>query len=128
MGYWQQVEKLTIANGTSQTFTLKYSSPLERLTIWAISGQRVLANVSFQPQLNGINFGGATVIVGTKAADIIYSSGGAANENAILPAPPRQKVVEAAFDAFTFAVVIANAGGASIDVTMMATAIEHNGG
>lgn len=127
MGFWQRIEKINVPNGTPKRFTLRYQSPLERLTIWAISGPRVLVNVTFQPQLNSINFAPATIIAGAQAADIIYSSGGASAENAIIPFVHPDKA-PGTYDPFLFEVLITNGDATAIDVTMIATAIEHNGG
>lgn len=127
MGYWSQSEKITVPNGGTATFTLKYSSPLERLTIWAVSGNRTLTNMTVQPQLNGVNFGGPTNIVGAVAADLVLSNGGSSRENVLFPTVPAAKV-PGTLDGFTLTVLLSNAGASPESITMIASAIEHNGG
>ncbi len=124
---WQQIEKITVANGGTATFTLAHNAPLERLTIWANSNGRTMANVSFQPQINGNSFGAPTPLVGVVAADLIYTSGGAATENALIPyVHPRLRKLQTS-DPFVISVLITNAGASPIQVTMMALGVEHNG-
>jgi hypothetical protein len=126
MAYWQQQEKIDVPGSGSATFTLKSNAPLERLTIWAVSGDRVLVSMTFQPQINGENFGSASSVVGAKAADVIYASGGAAAEDLMVPFVHPDKVPRD-LDRFVFSVKITNNDATTASVTMLAAAVAHQG-
>lgn len=124
MAIWQQAQTFTIAAGQTATFTLRQNQPLERLTIWASSGGRVLADVTFQPRVNDVVYGAATHVVAASVGEVIYRSGGATTENDIIPyIPPHDTTTSR----LTFDVLVTNAGGAAVTVSLIAAAIAHQG-
>lgn len=124
---WQQQKKITVAGTNTATFTLNFNTPLERLTIWVSSGDRSIVNLSFQNQINGVNLGAAVTVVGAKAAKVIFSSGGAAAEDNMIPWVDPTKTPDV-FDRFVFSVLITNADAAPAVVTVLAVGIQHQGG
>lgn len=123
--FWQQAEKITVPAVGTATFSLKRNSPLERLTIWAISDRRVIANLSLQVQVNGQAYNPPIVIVGVRAADVIYRSGGAVAENDMIPYVPAGRTP--AVDPFVFDVVLTNADAVEVAITMFAIGVYHQG-
>lgn len=120
---WQDIKRLTVPHGGTATFTLPHQAPLERLTIWAISGPRTITNMSFQPKINGANYGAAVTVVGAVAAKIVLSSGGATSENNLIPYT--RPDIGSTADPFTMTVVVSNAGANDEDITLMAVALQH---
>lgn len=132
-GYgWTQLESLTIPNAGSVDFTLSPSRPvLEKLSIWALSGARSLAaGLTFQLRLNGQPIGAAVAPgAGVLAEAVVQDVVGSATENWIIPPSRNTDAVNLAsgFDPFVLTVSVANATGAEVKVTMVASAIGRGG-
>jgi hypothetical protein len=126
-GHIKQIKKLTVPAGGTATFTLAHNADLERLTVWALSGYRVLTNMNFQVKINGADYNtvAPVTIVATNAADVVYRSGGAFAENDIIPNIPASLRDEV--DPFDFTVVCSNTGGVAETVTIVACGIHHQG-
>lgn len=120
---WRQVEQLTVPASGNATFRLAGSRPmvLSRMTVWATTGERVLAgNLTFQPRVNGKNLGSSTTVTSTNTVnDVVYSSGGGAGspDNLIPQA-------SASGDPFNFRVLITNAAGSPVTVTLYALGLD----
>lgn len=123
--YWQTARKFTVAPGATMTFHFPQERPLERLTVWANSGLRIVGNVTFQARINGAAYNPSVTIVGARAADVVYRSGGAATENDMIPFIPFNQIDS--LDPFDFTIDITNNDVTSVDITMMAVAIHHTG-
>lgn len=120
MAWYQHQQRFTIAASGTASFSLPASrTPLDSLTVWASSGGRSVT-MTFQPRLNGKNFGSAVTVTGTQAADPVFSSGGATNENRLFPS-----VRPGVFDRLDFDVLITNGGASTASVTLYAVAVEH---
>jgi len=119
--FWQQAKKFTVAGaGGTAVFAMHRSAALERLTIWAISNQRVIANMTFQVRINRNNYNAATNVVGAPAADVVYRSGGAVSEDDMIPFVPPQAQLDLSLDPFDFDVLITNNDATAADITMYA--------
>lgn len=126
--FWSHKKKLTVPGSGSISYILPGETPLERLTIWAISGQRNIPGLTFQPQINGVNFNTPTVVAGAQAADIVYASGGAATEDAIIPATFKPSGSNAEnLDPFVFSILITNQDTNDIPISMYTVAVVHTG-
>lgn len=123
---WQSFQKLTVPAAGTQTFTINTQAPVERLTIWAVSSNRVLTNMTFQVQVNGVNYNTAVNVTAAVAADVVYRSGGASADDDILPVVHARQVA-AGIDPFVLSVLVSNAGGAPESVTLMAVGLQHQG-
>lgn len=121
---WQQQQRITVPGGGTARFSLKPNAPLERLTIWAVSGTRDLVNMTFQPQINETNYGSSTAVLAQPAADVVYRSGGANFENDLIPFVSRSMP---SIDPFNFSVLITNADATAADVTIFANGLHHQG-
>lgn len=79
MGDWRLVSALKANNTDGPTlFTLPTARPivLSGLTVWAV-GEVTAGNLTFQPRINGVNFGSAVVVSsGNQIANVIFSQGG----------------------------------------------------
>ena len=131
--FWQQAKTFTLAPAGTGVFALNPRSPLERLTIWAVSGSRVVS-FTLQPRVNAQAQGAATVIAAAVAHDVVYRSGGASAEDDILPfvsptdlAPGATGAAPKLLDSFTFDILITNNGGTAASITLLAVACEHVG-
>lgn len=122
---WQHAEQFTIAAAGTATFTVPRNCPLDRLTIWAVSGNRVLASMNFQTQINGKNYNPVVTITAAEALDVIYRSGGASSENDLIPFVPANQRTQ--LDPFDITVLITNNDEADASVTMFAVGIQHQG-
>lgn len=122
---WQHAERLTIAAAGTATFTVPRNCPLDRLTIWAVSGTRQLTNMDFQAQINGENYNPVVTITAAEALDVIYRSGGASSENDLIPYIPANQ--RTTLDPFDITILVTNNGGAAESVTMFAVGIQHQG-
>lgn len=126
--FWQQQEKVTIAGAGTTSFQLRPNTPLERLTVWVVSGPvRTVANLSFQPRINGVNFGAPVVIAGVIAAQAILTSGGATVENRMFPYVPPRAVADASLDPFVIDIFITNADANPATVTLLVVGVAHVG-
>jgi|OM-RGC.v1.027940712 hypothetical protein len=121
MSVWRQAERITVPDGGSATFTLAPSRPLvlNKLTIWATTGQRVLTgDMTFQARINGKSLGSlVTVASGVTVNDVIYVQGGDESDNLI----PQSS--GAPVDPFVFDILISNAAGTDMDVSIYAAAV-----
>lgn len=117
---WQQTKQITVPGSGTATFSLARGTVLDRLTIWAVSNKRVITNLSFQPQVNGNNFGSAVAVTGTAAFHVVYASGGTNNDRQIPFKPPALGVGE--LDPFDFTVLITNADASPAIITIYAAA------
>jgi len=118
MNLYQQEERITVPGSGTARFTLAFPALVDNLTIWAVSGSRTIANLSFQVQINAVNYNAATTVVAAVAADVIYRSGGASTENDLIPLRPSGRALT--LDPFTFSVLITNADVADAVVTLYA--------
>lgn len=125
MGYWQSAKQVTVPNGQSVSVVMPASDIRNRMTVWAISGARPLTNMTFQPQINGQNYGSSSTVSSAVAAKVIFSSGGAASENNLLPFTPPNAVAQlsANLDPFAFSVLVTNNGSVPEIVTLYAVAL-----
>ena len=103
---FRQVERVIATSGSTGTFTLRnLPLALNGLTIWAVSGGRVLTDLTLQPQVNGVNFGGSVNFTAAVAAGVIYSGG--VDEDIL----PRNEVnATTGLDPFVFTVLVTDAG------------------
>jgi hypothetical protein len=107
-------EQITVPGSGTATFTLRnVSQALSGLTIWAVSGGRTIANLTFQPQINGQDFGGSTAIVGAVALDVVYAGGSDKN---VIPGSGANSPA----DPFNFTVLITNADASDALITIYA--------
>lgn len=118
MPAFRQVEKFLIADSTTATFTLRNMSlAILGLTIWAVSGERPLTDMTFQPQLNGEDFGSSTNVLAAVASDVVYAGG---VDEDVLP----EDAGSATVDPFVFSVLVTNSsGGPTEDVTLYAVGL-----
>lgn len=136
---WQWQKKVTVPHGGSIAVPLPGGRPLlERLTIWASSGSRVIVNVSCQPRINGKNYGAAVAFVGVKAADPIMDAtavgrvlpvgkgsmplGAAAAVGASVPS------IDTSADPFDFDVNLTNTDAVDADITLYFAGVGRDGG
>ena len=130
MGHiWQDAVRFEIAAAGTATFTVAPPFPCERLTIWATSAGRAIS-MTFQPQMNGANYGAATAVAAAVAADVVYRSGGATAENDLIPVPTRAQLRGegggTVLDPLTFTVAITNDDGVNEGiVTIYAIGVIH---
>lgn len=122
---WQRSEKITVpGGGGTAVFTVPQNCPLERMTIWAVSGSRVVT-MTFQTRINGNNYNTLKTVTALAACDVIYRSGGAATENDLIPyVSAADRLV---FDPFDVSVLITNNAGSAETVTMFAVGVQHQG-
>lgn len=80
--------------------------------------------MSFQVQINRQNYN-APVAIAAVAAETIYRSGGANNEDDLIPLQPAAKITLGSVDPFEFSVLITNAAGTTDAVTIYAVALVH---
>lgn len=125
---WTHYETLTVAGGGG---TASFAVPLPReevskLTVWAMSGPVV--TMVFQPRINGINFSGSTSVAAARAADVVYSSGGAGTEDLMFPRMPQTTVPYGTTPPplqMVFDILVTNNGVAAESVTLWASALTH---
>lgn len=118
MAYWQEAKKITVPGNGTATFGFVHHAPLDRLTIWAVSGARTIANLSFQPQINGQNYADAVPMTGSIISALIFGSGGALKDNNLFPFRPPPYA--ASLDPFDLSVLITNGDADPADVTLYA--------
>lgn len=127
--YWQNQERMTVAAAASSTFSVSYPWGASRLTIWAVAPANV--TMTLQPQINGINFGPATTVAAAPLADLVFSSGGSATEDVMLPVAlvsTKMAAPTASYanpHPFNFTVLVSNTGAAEADLTLYACARLH---
>jgi len=120
---------MTVAAAASTTFSVDYPWGASRLTVWAIAPANV--TMTLQPQINGINFGLATLVAAAPLADLVFSSGGSSAEDIMLPAALVSTTMAAPTASyanphpFNFTVLVSNTGGAEADLTLYACARLH---
>lgn len=88
---WKNIQKLTVPNNGSVVFTFPGGRPLlEKLTIWALSGDRSVSGLTFQPRINGVNFGASVAHAGpgVLAQIVLQDVQGSPTENMVLPPVP----------------------------------------
>ena len=120
MGIWQWHQLVTVTAGATVTTVVPVDQVLERLTLWANSGRRVLVNASCQLSINGQNYNPAVPVVARAAADVLYSSGGATSENNLLP---YVSLGDAARSIDPFEVAVAITNNDAVDITVSLSAI-----
>lgn len=130
---WQSAQRLTVAAAGTGIASLPTGRPvLEKLTVWAVSGNRVLANVSFQPRVNGVALGSAVNVVAAAAATLVYEPASGQRliptQKGTLAAPSTGPSGAVNADAFQFDVLVSNAGASSIDVTVYFVGVGRDGG
>lgn len=124
-GFWQQAERISVPGAGTAVFTVKRNSPLERFTIWAVSGGRVLVNMTFQARINGLTYNPAVNIAAAAAADVIYRSGGGVSENDMIPYVEPRNIDT--LDPFVVDVLMTNADATAALVTIFAVGCTHQG-
>lgn len=103
---FRQIEQVVAAQNGNATFTLRnIPLALNGLTIWAVSGGKVITDLTFQPQINGIDFGGSVQVAAGVAANVVYSGG---VDEDILPEDAGNGA--AGIDPFVFTVDVLDAG------------------
>jgi hypothetical protein len=122
VSYFQQAQKISVPGAGSATFTLRIQAPIDRLTIWAVSGTRTITNMSFQAQINGRNFRAAVPIAAAVAAHLIYQSGGGTVDNLLIPFNAHNAATGTP-DPFVFTIAISNAHGSAEEVTLYASGL-----
>jgi hypothetical protein len=132
-GWQKKVKVLVEGTGGAGELDVPLSNQevLEKLTIWLTTDGVGVEQLTFQPKLNGVNFG-APVVIGAGVApraQIIFQSGGGANDAFLFPSNRNlSRPEEAALDPFEFVINIANAVVADQEVTLYFNAIGHAGG
>jgi hypothetical protein len=127
----QQVKKVTVAAGGTLSVPLESNMPVDRLTIWAVTGTRKIS-MTFQPRVNGVSFGAATTIgAAAVAATTLYTSGGATKEDIIIPQPSAPAITtppDQVPDPFVFDIFITNNDGVNAGtVTLYFCGYNHTG-
>ena len=130
---WQQTNTVTVAGTGTQVVALAPSRPiLEKLTIWATSGRRTIASLTFQARINRVNFGTAVTITAAIAADPVCGQGVTYAGELLIPQgvggldAPDQSSPRT--DPFQFDMLISNGDAAAATVTLYFTAIGRDGG
>jgi len=128
---WKHYEKVTVPAGGDATFVIPTASRphLEKLTIFALSGARVVGALTFQPQINGEDFGVFVVSGAGALAEVVFQSiVGTVSESLVLPTVPVGPYHSdgSALDPLVFSVLVSNAGAAPYTITMAAAAIGRN--
>lgn len=88
---WKHIKKLTVPDNGSVVFAFPNGRPLlEKLTIWALSGDRSVQSLTFQPRVNGQNFGASVNFAGpgVLAQIVLQDVVGSITENMVLPPVP----------------------------------------
>jgi len=129
---WQRTQRVNVPNGGSVSVPLQNRDVLEKLTIWASAG--VVSTLSFQLQVNGVNFGAAVAFAGPGVlSEVVFQAEDGTNGSYLIPVAPRETVAQKdpsslphPFGAVLVITDTATAGGQ--DVTVFMTAIGRGGG
>jgi hypothetical protein len=122
---YQQEVQVTVPATGSVDVPIQYNSVLEKLTVWAASGPRVVTGLSVQARLNGVNVGAAVPITGVAAATLVFQAAGGAQDGFLLPVG---KLVSQGVDPFVFDLSITSTHTAAQQLTLYVAAIAHPGG
>lgn len=124
---WRQDETLTIPASSNNRFTLVSSArpTLEKLSIWALGGATPLTGLTFQVQINGVNFGAAVAFAGpgVLALPVYQDVTGAVSENLLIP--PADGDLLTGGKPLEFSVLITSTHGSPQTVRMVASAVGH---
>jgi hypothetical protein len=116
---WRQANKLVVPASGTASFVLAASRPiaLDKLTIWASTGARVLsANLSFDVRLNTKSIASTVTVAAPQTVNtIIYAT--AATSMLLIPTDTRD------IDPLVFDVLVTNAGLTDVEVSMIAVGI-----
>jgi len=123
---WQKKVKVTVPATGNIDVPLPGGRPvLEKLTVWATGGERILTGLTFQAKVNAVNFGSAVAHAGPgKLAAPVFQSGDGAVDALLLPTGFAS---QADGDPWNFVINVASAG-AEQEVTMYFAGIGHPGG
>ena len=122
---FQQKTKVTVEANDNIDVPLVHRSVLEKLTIWAVSGERSVRDLSFQVRINGVDFGAAVAFAGpAKLAEPIFRAGDGAADALLIPVSG----VIPALDPLSFVVNIASTFGTDQEVTLYFAARANPGG
>lgn len=127
---WSDYEVLSVPGGGG-TATFTVANPgieFSKLTIWAMSG--VVLTMTFQPQINGVNFGPATALAGARAVDLVFTSGGAGSEDIVFPRALNKAHLNGAAlppTEMNLTVLVTNNDASAAVVTMYACALTAEG-
>lgn len=126
---WQFIKRVTVPGSGNITVELPAERPiLDCFTVWASSGGRTVANLSFQLTIGGVNFGSAVNVVGAVAGGVVADLGA---QRRVLPSMPRLPYPSPDNrnpDTLPVRVVITNADATAADVTILASGVAHPGG
>jgi hypothetical protein len=120
----QHAKRYTVPNGGTLRVYLPANVALEKLTVWATAGIRALTNMTFQPQLNGANFGTSTVITAAVVNAAIYQSTGT-RDQLLMPKLSAEQGLAAGVDPLEFSILMTNAHSSPESVTLIFLGIQH---
>jgi hypothetical protein len=124
---WQSKIKVTVPATGNIDVPLPDGRPtLEKCTIWATGGARLLEGLTFQAKLNGINFGSSVAHVGpARFSSDVFRSGDGAADAFILPTGIDDINIG---DPWDFVMNITSTLGSDQEVTLYFVGIGHAGG
>lgn len=117
---WQKVERVTVSSGGgTETVTIPLTSLSNGLTIWALSNAREI-DMTFQFQVNGVDFGLRERVTGV-CADVVFTSGGAQTDNLMFPfISASDQAAPLNYDPCDLSLVVTNHDGSDGDITIAA--------
>lgn len=117
MFYYQATSK-TVGAGATVNVPLVFQTPVDKLTAYASTSGRI-ASFTFQPKLNGANFGAAVVVVAAEVAHQVLARTDVIARSDAVRVPDR-----ASGDVLQVSVDVTNNGAAPADVTLLASGIQ----
>jgi hypothetical protein len=126
VGFFLQEEAVQITGGSGR-FTLKSNVSLDNLTIWVVGLAPDTNDVTAQPQINGVNFGGSTVVAAAagRARSVVFLANNPTDGRRIIPpnrGPGKKPLtpVSAQVSPFEFSVLLTSLTDQRVDVYAVA--------